>query len=852
MWRVTFSGLLAHKVRYALTALAVALGVAFMSGTFVLTDTIGRTFDGLFTDVYHNTSAVVRAYQPFPPQANFTSQRSKIDVTLVSKIRLVDGVTEVRVDAQGYAQLVGKNGKPIGNPGAGAPTLGQAWNDVSSMNPYRLLPGGYPPRSSSEVVIDKRSADVGNLRVGDQVMVLTKQAPSIYTITGIVRWESADSPLGASITLFDQATAERVLGEPGKVDEIDVAAAPGVSQQQMAQRLRSALSDPKLEVLTGKQITKEGQDSVRAALAFFNTFLLIFALIALFVGSFLIFNTFSIIVAQRLRELALLRAVGASRPQVIGSVLGESLIIGVLASAAGLGVGIGLAVGLRAMLVAFGIDIPSSGLLISPRTIVISLVVGTLITVLAAIAPAKKAGKIAPVAALRDVAIDGETRKVRRTISGAIVTAIGLVALFIGLFSHPSNRVTFVGVGAAVVFLGVAILGPLVSRPISRVIGVPLTWRGTTGQLARSNAMRNPKRTASTAAALMVGVAVISVMSVIASSMKSTVSAVVDSNMRADFVVSAGGQPGSPIGLSPTLQQKLSTLPQVASSTGVRAGTVRIDGSTSVILATDPRHVSDLFDIDLKQGDVAAMTATGIAISQQKADAKHLAIGQPLKVQFTTTGTKTFTIQAIYGARQLAGDYVLPLAAAEQNFSQQLDFQVYVRLAAGVTPADGRSAIDPIIAHYPTAKLMDRTEFKHEQLAQINQMLNLVYGLLALALFIALIGIANTLALSIHERTRELGLLRAVGMTRPQLRSTVRSESVIIALLGAAEGLVVGTLFGWAIVSALKSAGVTQLSVPIVQLVVVALLAALAGVLAAVGPGRRAARLDVLRAITTE
>ena len=850
MWRVTFAGLLAHKIRYVLTALAVMLGVAFMSGTFVLTDTIGRTFDGLFSDVYQNTSAVVRAYQPFTPQANFTSQRSKIDATLVSRIRLVDGVTEIRVDAQGYAQLVGKNGKAIGNPGSGAPTLGQAWNDVSSMNPYRLLPGGYPPRSSSEVVIDKRSADIGNLRVGDQVMVLTKQAPSIYTITGIVRWESADSPLGASITLFDQATAQRVLGEPDKVDEIDVAAAPGVSQQQMAQRLRSALSDPKLEVLTGRQITKEGQDSVRAALSFFNTFLLIFALIALFVGSFLIFNTFSIIVAQRLRELALLRAVGASRPQVMGSVLGESLVIGVLASAFGLGVGIGLAVGLRAMLNAFGIDIPSSGLLITPRTIVISLVAGTLITVLAAIMPAKKADKIAPVAALRDVAIDGETRKVRRTISGAIVTALGLVALFIGLFGHSGNRVTFVGVGAAVVFLGVAILGPLVSRPLSRVIGVPLTWRGSTGQLARSNAMRNPKRTAATA--LMVGVAVISVMSVIASSMKSTVSAVVDANMRADFVVSAGGQAGGAIGLSPTLQQKLSTLPQVGSSTGVRAGTVRIDGSTNIVLATDPRHVSDLFDIDLKQGDVASMTATGIAISQQKADAKHLAIGQPLKVQFTTTGTKTFTVQTIYGARQLAGDYVLPLAAAEQNFSQQLDYQVYVKLAAGVTSADGRTAIDPIVAHYPTAKLMDRTQFKHDQLAQINQMLNLVYGLLALALFIALIGIANTLALSIHERTRELGLLRAVGMTRPQLRSTVRSESVITALLGAAEGLVVGTLFGWAIVSALKSAGVTQLSVPIVQLVVVAALAALAGVLAAVGPGRRAARLDVLRAITTE
>ena len=852
MWRVTLVGLLAHKIRYALTALAVLLGVAFMAGTFVLTDTISRTFDGLFTDVYSGTSAVVRASQPFSPQMNFTSQRAKIDVSLVNKIRLVDGVTEVRVNSEGYAQLVGKNGKAIGNPGAGAPTLGQAWNDVSSMNPYRLLPGGYPPRSRTEVVIDKHSADVGKLNVGDRVMVLTKQAPTWYTIAGIVRWETADSPLGASITLFDQATAQRVLGEPGLVDEIDVAAAPGVTQQQMVQRLRAALPDPKLEVLTGKQITQEGQNAVHDALGFFNTFLLIFALIALFVGSFLIFNTFSIIVAQRLRELALLRAVGASRPQVVGSVLGESLVIGVVASGAGLGVGIGLAVALRAMLNAFGVDIPSTGLMVSPRTIIVSLAAGILITVLAAVAPAKRAGKIAPVAALRDVAIDGETRKVRRTISGSVVLTIGLVALFVGLFSHLSNRVTYVGIGTAVVFLAVAILGPLVSRPLSRIIGAPLTWRGPTGQIARNNAMRNPKRTAATAAALMVGVAVIALMSVMASSIKASVGSVVDSTMRADFVVSSGGQAGGNTGFSPTLQQKLSTLPEVASSTGVRAGAVRVDGSTITALATDPRHVSDLFDVGLAQGNLSAMGPTGIAISQQVADAKHLALGQPLKVEFTTTGTKTFTVQAIYKARELAGDYVLPLAAAEQNFSQQLDFQVYVKLAAGISPAAGRQAIDAVVAGYPTATLMDRTEYKADQVSQIDQLLNLVYGLLGLALLIALIGIANTLALSIHERTRELGLLRAVGMTRPQLRRTVRTESVITALLGAAEGLLVGTLFGWAIVAALKSEGVTQLSVPVVQLVIVAVLAGVAGILAALAPGRRAARLDVLRAITTE
>lgn len=848
MWRITLRGLVTHKVRYALTALAVLLGVAFMAGTFVFTDTIKHTFDGLFDDVYSHTSAVVRAEQPFTPGANFTNQRRLIDGNLVTPILQTPGVTDISVGVEGYAQLVGSDGKAIGNPAAGAPTLGEAWTaGADRMEPYRFVEGR-PPGNSHEVAIDKHSADVGNLEVGGRVTVLTKREPRAYTISGIVRWGSADSPLGASITLFDLPTAERVLAEPGRVNEIDVAAAPGVSQQEMVERLRATLPNPGLEVITAAKVTEEGQTGVHQALAFFDAFLLVFAGIALFVGSFLIFNTFSIVVAQRMRELALLRAVGASRPQVIRSVLGESLLVGLVASVAGLGVGVALAVGLKSLLAVLGFAIPASGLVVTQRTVVASIVVGVAISLCAALVPAWKAGKVAPVKALREVEVDEETRAVRRAVSGAAVLAVGSGLLLFGLFADVSHRTSYVGVGAAAFFVGVAVAGPVLARPLCLVVGAPLRW-GTTGRLARNNAMRNPKRTSASAAALMIGVALVTLISVMAASTKSSIGEVVDSTMRADFVVSAG-RPGGQSGLSPTLARRLAALPEVASATGIRSGTVRIDRATTVVLAVDPRHVQDLFDVDLHEGNLTTMGPSGIAISQQVADSGHLRIGDRVPVAFTTTGTHDFTVEAIYGARTLAGDYVLPLAAAQRHFSSQLDVQVYSRLTPGVSAAAGRGAIERVLADYPNATLMDRTEYKDEQVAQIDQLLGLMYGLLGLALVIALIGIANTLALSIYERTHELGLLRAVGMTRHQLRGVVRGESVVIALLGTVEGLVVGVLLGCAVVIALRSQGVTRLSVPVTQLVVVAILAALAGVVAAMGPARRAARLDVLRAIS--
>lgn len=849
MWRVTLRGLVSHKVRYALTALAVLLGVAFMAGTFVFTDTIKHTFDGLFSDVYSHTSAVVRAKQPFTPETNFTSQRRLIDGDLVTPILQTPGVTDVSVGVEGYAQLVGRDGEPIGNPAAGAPTLGEAWTaGADRMEPYRFVEGR-PPQTGHEVAIDKHSADVGKLEVGTRVTVLTKRQPREYTITGIVRWGTADSPLGASITLFDLPTAERVLTEPGRVNEIDVAAAPGTSQQEMVDRLRATLTNPGLEVVTAAKVTEEGQTGIHKALSFFDTFLLVFAGIALFVGSFLIFNTFSIVVAQRMRELALLRAVGASRPQVIRSVLGESLLVGLVASAAGLGVGVVLAVGLKSLLAVLGFAIPSSGLVVTLRTVVVSVVVGVTMSLLAALVPAWKAGKVAPVAALRDVEVNEETRVVRRAVSGSAVLAVGGGLLLVGLFGGVSHRMSYVGLGAAAFFVGVAVTGPVMARPLCRVVGSLLRW-SPTGRLARNNAMRNPKRTSASAAALMIGVALVALISVMASSTKDSIGALVDSSLRGDFVVGGGGQVGGESGFSPTLARRLTALPEVASATGIRSGSASIDGSPTVLLAVDPRRVQDLFDIDLRHGDLTAMGPHGIAVSQHTADADHLALGDTVTVTFPTTGVQRFAVDAIYGARTLAGDYVLSVAAARRDFSSQLDVEVYARLAPGVSADTGRAAIEGVLAAYPNATLMDRTQYKEEQESQIDQLLGLMYGLLGLALVIALIGIANTLALSIYERTHELGLLRAVGMTRRQLRGVVRGESVVIALLGTVEGLIVGVLLGCAVVAALRSQGVTRLSIPVTQLAIVAALAALAGVVAAMGPARRAARLDVLRAIS--
>jgi putative ABC transport system permease protein len=849
MLKVTLKGLAAHKLRFVMTAIAVMIGVAFLSGTLVFTDTIRQTFNDLFSDIYRNTDAVVRAPTAF--ETNFGDQRARVPPETLAAVRAVPGVRAAEGDLQiDYAQIVDKNGDAIGNPGRGAPSLGFAWTENPELNAFEVVAGDQP-RFDNEIVIDKRSADRGHLRVGDRVDILTVDPPKEYTIVGIARFGTADSPAGASVVLFTPAQAQRIAHADGEFDSVSAIAEPAVSQDELKTRLEQSLVTSNFEVLTGKEITKENQDLVGKQLGFFNIALTTFAVIALVVAIFIIYNTFTIIVAQRTRELALLRAIGASGRQVLLSVLGESIAVGFLASMVGIVGGVFVSMMLKALLAAVGIDIPSGSVVVRPSTVVISLVVGCVVTMCSALLPAWKAARIPPIAALRDVALERPTSVPRRTIAGVVVLLIGVASLLVGLFTDVDRKIVYVGAGALLVFAGVVVLTPLFARGLARSLGAPLrVIKGMTGTLARENAARNPRRTATTAAALMLGVALVGFITIFATSAKASVAQAIDEQLQVDEIITSGSGFGT--GLSPSLGESIRALPEVQSVTPLRYGPAQIAGKGDFIFAADPKATIDMFDFDVREGDFAALDAGGIAISKDKADEKNLRLGDSILVLFAKTGIVPLRIEAIYDKTQIAGDWVISLDAFDQNFADPIDYQVFAKLKPGVTPEQGRAAIEPLLKHYPTAQLMDQAEYKKDQEDQINTIVNLIYGLLFLAIVIAVIGIANTLALSVYERTREIGLLRAVGMTRAQVRSSVRWESVIIALLGTVLGLVLGLFFGWVIVAALKNKGFSRFAAAPGQLAVVVLLAALVGIIAAWLPARRASKLDILRAIDAD
>jgi putative ABC transport system permease protein len=845
MLRATLKDLRARKLRLVTTSIAVVLGVAFMAGTLVLTDTIGHTFESLFADVNTGTDALVRSEAAFSDRQG-GAQRARLDAGILDTVRGVEGVAAAEASIQAYAQLVDGDGKPVGNPASGAPTIGGNWIDDDDLNPFEL-DSGRAPEAGDEVVIDRGSAKKAGFSVGDTATVLTQAGERPVTVVGIATFGGTDGPGGASVTLFTEEAAEAYLTAPGKIDAVKVTAAQGVSDERLAERIAEVLP-AQVEVLTGAELTAEDQDTIQDGLGFFNTFLMSFAVIALFVGSFIIYNSFSILVAQRTRDMALLRAIGASRGQVLGSVLLEAVAVGVIASVLGLVAGVGMAALLRSLLSAMGIDLPAGDLVLSAKTVVVSVVAGLGVSVVSALFPARRAAGVPPVAALREVAADTSAGSRRRIGAGAGVTALGAAAITAGLFADAG--VAMVGLGAAVVFVGVAILGPVLARPLSRVLGAPLPrLKGMAGTLARENAMRNPKRTSVTAAALMIGVALVGAITILSSSTKASIRSAVEESFTGDLVVDSGSSAGSG-GFSPELAAQLNGLGEVQAAAAIRLAEAEVEGSIREVQGIDPTRAEAVLDYGVRDGSLTALGATQIAVQQDMADKHHWSVGDAITVRFAETGDQELTIASIFEEKDLGGDYVIGLDAFEANVADQLDAKVYVQLAGGVDEAAGAAAVRDVAAGYPQAEVQDRADFVAAQTKQIDQLLNLIYALLALAVVIALLGIANTLALSIFERTRELGLLRAVGMTRGQLRAMVRWESVIIALLGTALGLLIGTSFGWVLVQALADQGLSRFTVPVGQLAVLVVIAAMAGVAAAVLPARRAARLDVLAAIT--
>jgi putative ABC transport system permease protein len=851
MFFTTIKGLLAHKLRLFGTALAVTLGVAFMAGTLVLTDTVTKTFDDLFGDIYKQTDVVVRGQGVFDAgREGFGVQRGRVSESVLADVRQVPGVAEAQGTVFGYARIVGSDGEALGNPVSGAPTFGGDWTESARLNPFRLVEGR-PPAADNEVVIDAKSARDGNLAVGDTTTVLVQGPPLTVRISGISKFGSVDSPAGASVALFRSTVAQKLIAEPGKFDSISIAAEPGVTQKQLAADVAKVLPRD-AEAVTGSAMTKESQDQVRKSMAFFRTFMLVFAVVALLVGAFMIFNTFSITVAQRTRENGMLRALGASRRQILSSVMLEALAVGLIASLLGIVAGLGVAAGLKELLNAVGLEVPGGAVVFNPSTAVISLAVGISVTLLAALSPARKAAKVPPIAAMQQglVGSTGYGSK-QRVFVGFGLLALGLAALGTGLFGSVDQPVLVVGAGVLLVFFAVSVLGRTISLPLSRFIGWPLPrLRGVTGELARENAMRNPKRTAASASALMIGVGLVAFITIFVASTKASQGQAIDQSFTGDIVVTAGG--GMMGGVDPSLGQEINALPQVASATGLRQTFASVDGDVTFVTGVNTAAAFDVIDINPLQGKGSDLSRYAIAVSKDVADKKGLAVGDTLPVAFKDTGLQQLRVAMIYGEDQFVGSYLLGMPAYSANVLTPFDNEIIVKKSDDVSAPAALKAVEDASAPYAGASVLDRDGYKAEQATVLNQLLALVYALLALAVLIALMGIANTLALSILERTREIGLLRAVGMTRAQLRSAIRWESVIIALQGTFLGLLIGLFFGWALVRALEDQGMTVFQVPFGSLLAIVVIAALAGMVAAVGPGRRAARLDVLRAVVSE
>lgn len=846
MFRLTLKGLLAHKLRVALTGLAIVVGVTFVSGTLVLTDTLRNTFDSLFSNIYSHVDFEVRGTAAFTGSQGADTVRKPFSSSLVPEVRKVSGVAAADGLVGGYAQFVDKSGKAITT--GGAPTIGTTYGSEPELSALNLT-SGTAPRTSTQVAMDAGTAAKYHFKVGDKVKILLVGPPKQFTISGIVRFGSADNLGGATLAAFDLPTAQSAFGLEGQVNSIEVATDPNVDKAAVKRSISEVL--PKgIEVVAAAKVAAEQSNAINSALGLFSTALLVFALISLFVGGFTILNTFSITVGQRTRELALLRIVGASRGQVFRSVMLEAAATGLFASLVGLGLGVAMAAGLEALLQAFGLSLPKGPLVFAPRTVIVALVVGVGITLVSAFSPARRAVKIPPIAALQGVSAGTDGNSLRRTVAGAILAMLGIVALAVGL---TAPEIALVGIGAVLAFVGIGMLSPLIARPVASLLGRPLArLRGVPGRLGRQNSMRSPRRTAQTSAALMVGLALVSTIAVFGASLSRSATSSVSDAIAADYIAMASMQ-GPATGFSQALADTARSLPGVDKVSPIYAGQAKVRGSVKYVGGIAASDVGTTVTLRMAEGEAkAALDSGGLLVDTTTATSAKLKVGDTVPVIFAETGPTTLKVAGIYKPNIILGSYLLGRSTFTSHFAATT-LPIAVLISTGGDTSEKMTAeITKGLAGYPNVKVDTRAEYEKTQEAQINQLLGLVYALLGLAIVVALIGIVNTLMLSVFERTREIGLLRAVGMSRRQVRTMIRSEAVIIAVFGALIGIVVGTGLGIALVTSLKDQGFTELVVPSSNMIVFLVLSGFLGLAAASWPARRAARLNVLEAIATE
>ncbi len=845
MLRIALKGILGRKARLVLTSLAVIIGTAFLAGTSIFSATLNQTFDNLFADVFRNVDAYVRSSQVI--EAEFgQEERQRIPIALVDLVKQVPGVSDAAPDIQAFARIVGKDGKPLGADGQGPPTFGGV--GMKFEGALWTIDKGAFPNGPTEVALDKASAEKGKYVLGDTVKVVAQSGSREFTMVGIASYGQVRSPGGATFALFDPQTASEFLTKPGFFDDILVTGDGSVDDATLAQNINAALPpEHRTETLTGSEITAETQNQIGAALDFFGLLLKTFSIIALGVGSFVIYNVFSISAAQRQRENALLRAIGASRKQLTRAMLIESVVVGLFGSIIGFIFGIGLSKGLSGLLRALSIDLPSSGLVIQTSAIWQTIIVGLVVTVLSAWLPARRAGKVSPLAAMRATAFETPAPSRRRTVLAFVFLAIGVGNVGAVMAGSPN---ILLGVGILAVFVGTIIIGPVIAKPVALFLGRPAArFRGVTGTMAKQNAARNPKRTSRTASPVLIGVALVMAVTALAASIKGQINSVFTEQFKGDYAISTSNRGFG--GLSPSLALDIAKIPQVKSATGIGHVTAKIDDKGQFLSTISPETIDGVFNIGLIDAPYSALTVDSIFVSSKYAIKKGYALGSVINVELADGSAKALKVAGTYEFAELTGNFVINRALFGAQAVRNFDFGVYVKTVSGTDQGHVKRELQAAVDKYGQGTLLSKREYIDKQAGNVNQLLGLIYGLLMLSVIIAIVGIVITLLLSVFERQREIGLLRAVGMTRSQVRTTVRWESVITSLLGAVVGIVLGIGLGWVIVFALRDQGLTTFSVPLNSTIIILVMSFVVGVLAAVYPAWRATKVNILEALTT-
>ena len=840
MTKVALKGLLGRKTRAILTSLAIVLGVAMISGTFVLTDTIKKSFDSVFTQAYDKTDVTIAGKEIVKQSRS----RATVPASLLTRVRLLPETDAAAGGVEGAVKLVDAHGKTVG----GANTEGDGFS-VDPKNPRfspLTLTTGRWAAGADEVVIASNTATEHHYAVGDTIGAKGDGPVRQYTITGIGKLGGGG--FGGLVTLaaFDLKTAQEILDRQGEFDTIAVAAKSGVSQAKLAQAI-TPLLPRSLEAKTSEQAVQDASDELGKGISVIRIALLAFAGISLFVGAFVIFNTISITVAQRTRELATLRTLGASRRQVLRSVLLETAVIGVIASAIGLFLGLGIAAGLKALFAVAGVDLPKATMVLAPRTIVVSLVVGTLVTLLAGLFPALRATSVAPISAVREGATLPRSRfaPLRPYLAG-LIAVLGLAGIATGMTSGGGAQSVLVSLGAGtlLLFTGVAMMSSHVVKPLARVVGLPSRrLGGTAGRLATENAVRNPGRTASTAAALTIGLALVTFVATLGSGLKDSVKSQIEDQANADYVVTSSSNEGT---FPKAADKAIGGAQGVTVASSVRSDQARILGKTTSVVGVDPATIADVYRFDWQRGSAASVRqlGDGAIVDADYAKSNHLVVGSRLRVQTPTGELHSYVVKATYKApkvQPLFTGVVISQKSFDAAFPQA---QNVLGFAKGSSP-------ERALAAFPDARVETKAEYVERAGKDVNTSLAMFYVLLALSVVVSLFGMVNTMILSVYERTRELGMLRAIGMTRRQARRMVRHESVITALIGAGLGLPLGVFLAAIATRGLSSQGI-GFQLPIGSLIAFTVVATVAGILAAIPPARRASRLNVLNALQYE